>query len=195
MKASTTSQPFPSAPPAWRIASAGWSEPYGAWSSTRHRSRGTRRALSPEGEHGVALPKKRHETRETSDRRPRQQILLGDSPESQAGPSEVDVAPAGEKGGGGRADVEDAGGLLLRHEAGDPIAGGEDGRPVAGAQRRARERQRAGCGLARVGAGGQDERQEALHPVTVPSGSAGLRRRPPGRAAGPRRSARRAPRA
>ena len=126
-----------------------------------HRSRGTRRALSPEREHGVALVEERHQPRQTPDARPRQQIVLSDSTESQAGPSELDVPASGEIGPPRPADVEQtrrSSGSFTNPETPSPWRRWSCGGPASSAA--ARELQHARCGLARVRAGGQDERQE-----------------------------------
>jgi hypothetical protein len=65
----------------------------------------------------VALVQKCHEPRQASHRRMIQKVLVGDSPESQARPSEEDLAPAGEEPFRRGADVEDAGYLLPLDEA------------------------------------------------------------------------------
>jgi len=65
----------------------------------------------------VALLKKCREPRQTPHRRLIQNVLVGDSPESQARPSEEDLAPAGEERFRRGADVEDAGHLLPLDEA------------------------------------------------------------------------------
>jgi hypothetical protein len=91
-----------------------------------------RRLLSAEREDGVALLQKRHEPRQASHRRMIQKVLLGDSPESQARPSEEGLAPAGEEPFRRDAGVEDAGSLLPLDEARDTVGGGEDRRAIPG---------------------------------------------------------------
>ena len=88
-----------------------------------------------------------------------EKLIVGDSPESQARPSEIHCSAAGKEGLDRGPNIEDARRLQALHKAIDSVTGGEDRALMTGLKSGAREVQRCGRGLATVRARSKKEQK------------------------------------